>query len=101
MLREIVSHIRPDFSHDFDPVEIIASTLRYGECAEEFGDELRYWCRRRCVGRYKQIGRGTPGIVTMAFASVLDAAMFRQSAVDDCRTVIAARARRRRLITTR
>lgn len=101
LLREIFARIRPGISSDFDPVEIVTSTLREGECAEEFGDELRLWCRRRCAGRCKHLGRGTPGMVKMAFESALDAAMFRKSALDYCRSVIAARALRKRLVRPR
>lgn len=101
LLREIFARVRPGVSSDFDPVEIVTLTLRDGECTEEFGDELRFWCRRRCAGRYKQLGRGTPSMVKMAFESALDAAMFRESALDYCRAVIAARALRRRLVTSR
>jgi hypothetical protein len=95
LLHEIFARIRPEISSDFDPVEIVTLTLRDGECAEEFGDELRFWCRRRCTERRKQLARGTPGLVTMAFESAIDAAMFRESALDYCRAVIAARSVRR------
>lgn len=101
LLREIFARIRPGISSDFDPVEIVTLTFRDGECAEEFGDELRIWCRRRCTERRKRLGRGTPGMVKMAFESALDAAMFRESAVDYCRSIIAARALRRRLVKPR
>lgn len=101
LLRSTYERIRLDASTDFDTAEIINSMLNDGECAEEFGDELRLWCHRRCAGRCKQIGRGTPGMVRIAFESVLDAAMFRDSAIDDCRAVIAVSARRRHNIKSR
>lgn len=96
MLRAIFERITPANSHDFEPEESVTVDLKLGECAEEFGDELRLWCRRHCGARWKQLGRSTPGLVTMAFESVLDAAMFRASALNDCRAVIAANNRRRR-----
>lgn len=101
MLRAIYERITPTNSHDFETAESVTFDLEPGECAEEFGDELRLWCRRHCGARGKQIGRSTPGLVTMAFESVFDAAMFRKSALRDCRAVIAANNRRRRAVMRR
>lgn len=70
--------------------------IRSDECPEELGDELRIWCRRHCNGRTVHMGRGVRGIIKMGFESVLDAAMFRKSALRACRAVISANNRRRR-----
>lgn len=88
MLRAIFERITPADTHDFEPAETVNLDLKIGECAEEFGDELRMWCRRHCSARWKQLDRGKPGLVSMAFESVLDAAMFRASALSDYRAVI-------------
>jgi len=40
--------------------------------------------------------RGIRGMIAMGFESTLDAAMFRASALNDCRAFIAANNRRRR-----
>ena len=95
MLRAIFERITPANSYDFEPEESVTVDLKLGECPEEFGDELRLWCGEHCGDRWKQLDRSKPGLVTMAFESVLDAAMFRASALRDCRAVISANNYRR------
>jgi hypothetical protein len=96
-----LARITSRFNRDFKPKRSVGLTIQAGECPEEFSDELRLWCREHCGARWKQIGRSTPGLVTMAFESVFDAAMFRKSALRDCRAVIAANNRRRRALMRR
>ena len=80
----------------FTPSTSVALTIGQDECPEELGDELRVWCRRKCKGQWKQTVRGVRGIIVMGFESALDAAMFRASALNHCRAVIAANNARRR-----
>lgn len=99
--RAALARLTSRFNRDFEPIESVKLELINGESAEELGDELRLWCGEHCGARWKQIGRSTPGLVTMAFESVFDAAMFRKSALRDCRAVIAANNRRRRALMRR
>lgn len=99
--RAALARITSRFNRDFKPKRSVDLTIQAGECTEEFGDELRSWCGEHCGARWKQLDRGKPGLVTMAFESVLDAAMFRASALSDCRAVIAANNRRRRALMRR
>lgn len=94
--RAALARITSRFNRDFEPIESVKLELIDSECPEELGDELRLWCRRHCNGRWKHTVRGVRGIIAMGFESVLDAAMFRASALRDCRNVIAANNRRRR-----
>lgn len=80
----------------FTPSKLVTLTIGQAECPEELGDELRLWCRRKCAGQWKQVGRGVRGIIVMGFESALDAAMFRLFALNHCRAVIAANNARRR-----
>ncbi|MFO1255196.1 MAG: hypothetical protein U1E37_05945 [Sphingomonadaceae bacterium] len=83
------------FNRDFTPKYSETLVIRNDECPEELGDELRLWCRRHSNGRWKQTVRGVRGKIVMGFESVLDAAMFRASALADCRAVISANNYRR------
>lgn len=95
-LRDLLQRIALRNSKDFEPTESVTLTIREDECPEEFGDELRLWCHRHSEGRSKHSMRGVRGMIAMGFESTLDAAMFRESALADCRAVIAANNRRRR-----
>lgn len=97
-IRDLCQRIAPSHNNQFAVNATETLAIRSDECAEEFGDELRLWCRRHCNGRWRQLDRGKPGLVSMTFESVLDAAMFRKSALRDCRAVIAANNRRRRAL---
>lgn len=94
--RAALSHITSRFNRDFEPTQSITLELNNGECPEELWDELRLWCRRHSTERWKQMVRGVRGIIAMGFESALDAAMFRASALNDCRNLIDANNRRRR-----
>jgi hypothetical protein len=80
----------------FTPSTSVTLTIGRNECPEELGDELRLWCRSECKGQWKQTVRGVRGMIVMGFESALDAAMFRASALNHCRAVIAANNARRR-----
>lgn len=95
-IRDLLQRIALRYSKDFEPTESVTLTIRDDECPEELGDELRLWCHRHCEGRSKHTMRGVRGIIAMGFESTIDAAMFRASALNDCRAVIAANNRRRR-----
>lgn len=95
-LRDLLQRLALRYSKDFEPTESVTLTIRDDECPEELGDELRLWCHRHCEGRSKHTMRGVRGIIVMGFESTLDAAMFRASALSDCRAVVAANNRRRR-----
>lgn len=95
-IRDLCQRIAPRYNNNFAVNATETLVIRSDECSEEFGDELRMWCRRHCNGRWKQMVRGVGGIVVMGFESALDAAMFRASALNYCRSVIAANNRRRR-----
>ena len=79
------------FTKDFEVAEQVELPLRLDECGEEFGDELRFWCRAHCVGGWKQTQRSLRNAVVMEFESSADAAMFRDAAYAACRALIAAR----------
>lgn len=95
-IRDICQRIAARYNNNFAVNATETLVIRSDECPEELGDELRLWCRRHCKGRWKHTSRGVRGIIKMGFESVLDAAMFRASALNDCRAVIAASNRRRR-----
>ena len=82
------------FNRDIIVADTVSTPLQANECPEQFGDELRQWCSRRCQGRWKQIGRGAQKTVVIGLESLLDAAMFRESAVRDCLAVIGGNRRR-------
>lgn len=83
------------FNRDIVVADTVSTPINSNECPEHFGDELRQWCSRRCQGGWKQIGRGAQKEVVIGFESLLDAAMFRSSALRDCRAVISANNYRR------
>ena len=93
--RAALVRLTSHFNRDFNPTESVTNAIEVGECPEELGDELRLWCRRHCEDRWKQLTRGVHGMIVMGFESVLDAAMFRASALSACRALIAASHRRR------
>lgn len=95
-IRDLLQRIALRYSKDFEPTETVTLTIRDDECPEELGDELRLWCHRHCNERSRQTVRGVRGMIAMGFESTLDAAMFRASALSDCRAVVAANNRRRR-----
>lgn len=95
-IRDLCERIAPSRNRAFSPSTSVTLTIGPDECPEQLGDELRRWCRDRCTGRWKQMTRGVRGIIVMGFESALDAAMFRASALNDCRAVIAANEARRR-----
>lgn len=99
--RAALGRIASRFNRDFKPTESVTLELTNDECPEELGDELRMWCCHHCNGRTVHMVRGVRGIIKMGFESVLDAAMFRASALNDCRAVIAANNRRRRAVMRR
>lgn len=94
--RVALAHITNRFSTDISVADTVSIPLSGSECPEEFGDELRLWCREHCRGRRKQIERGACNAVVMAFESAIDAAMFRLAAYPACRATITARHRRQR-----
>ena len=95
-IRDLCHRIAPRHNNNFAVNATETLVIRSNECPEQLGDELRMWCRRHCNGRTVQMERGVRGIIKMGFESMLDAAMFRASALNDCRAVIAASNRRRR-----
>ena len=100
-IRDLCQRIAPRHNNHFAVNATETLVIRSDECPEELGDELRMWCRRHCDGRTAHMERGVRGIIKMGFESVLDAAMFRASALNDCRAVIATNNRRRRAIMRR
>ena len=100
-IRDLCQRLIPHHNSNFVVNATETLVIRKDECPEELGDELRLWCRRHCNGRWKHTVRGVRGIIAMGFESALDAAMFRASALNDCRTVIAANNRRRHAIMRR
>ena len=94
--RAAVVRLTSHFNRDFDPTKSVTLAIKVEECPEELGDELRLWCHRHCSGRWKQMMRGAKGMIVMGFESLLDAAMFRASALNNCRALIAASHRRQR-----
>ena len=92
--RAAFARIASRFNRDIVVVDTVSILLQANECPEQFGDELRQWCSRRCQGGWKQIGRGAQREVVIGFESLLDAAMFRESAVRDCLAVIGSNRRR-------
>lgn len=90
-IRELCQRLVPYYNNNFVHNATETLSIQANECSEELGDELRLWCRRHCDGRSKQMVRGVRGMIVMGFESVLDAAIFRASALNDCRAVIAAR----------
>lgn len=93
--RAALAHIAKRFSTDIIVAETVSIPLSESECPEEFGDELRLWCKRHCRGKWRQVGRGVHRAVALAFESAIDAAMFRVAAYSACRTVITVRHLRR------
>lgn len=94
-IRDLFERIAPHRNRAFSLATSVALAIGRSECPEQLGDELRIWCRRRCTGRWKQTTRGVRGVIVMGFESALDAAMFRASALNDCRAVIALNEARR------
>jgi len=90
-IRDLCERIARRHNRAFSPATSVTFNIGHDECPEELADELRLWCHRHCAGRSKHSKRGVRGIIVMGFESALDAAMFRASALDDCRAVIAAR----------
>lgn len=95
-IRDLCQRLIPRHNNNFEVNATETLVIRNDECPEGLGDELRMWCRRHCNGRTVHMVRGVRGIIKMGFESVLDAAMFRASALNDCRNVIAANNRHRR-----
>ena len=79
------------FTRKFEIAEQVETPLPSGACREEFGDELRLWCRAHCTGGWRQTERSVRNAVVMEFESAADAAMFRDAAYAACRALIAAR----------
>lgn len=95
-IRDLCERIASHRNTAFSPAASVTLSIGHTECPEQLGDELRLWCRRRCTGQWKQTTRGVRGVIVMGFESALDAAMFRASALNDCRAVIATNGARRR-----
>ena len=85
-------------ARDFDVASTVSLSLSADECPEEFGDELRLWCRAHCTGRWKQVDRCAGRAVVMAFETAADAAKFGAIACQVCRASIDARAFHRQVI---
>lgn len=95
-IRDLCERLALRHKNSFEPTVFVTQAIRDDECPEELGDELRLWCHRHCDGRWKHMQRGVRGVMVLGFESTLDAAMFRASALSDCRAVVAANNRRRR-----
>jgi len=100
-IRDLCERIAFYRNYAFSPATSVTLKLGHDDCPEELADELRLWCRRRCKGRWKQTTRGVRSVIVMGFESALDAAMFRASALNDCRAVIATNEARRRAAMAR
>lgn len=87
-IRDLCQRIAPRYNNNFAINATETLAIRDDECPEQLGDEVRLWCHRHCNGRWKHTVRGVRGIIVMGFESALDAAMFRASALRDCRAVI-------------
>lgn len=83
---------------DFDVASTVSIPLRAEECPEEFGDDLRLWCRAQCTGRWKQVDRSAGRGVVMTFETAVDATKFGALACQVCRASIDARAFHRQVI---
>lgn len=91
---EFLADLHRRYDQAFTVTETLALPLQQGACPEEFGDNIRLWCRKNCVGRWKQLERCARKAILMAFESAADAAMFRDRAYSACQALSADRRRR-------
>ncbi len=67
------------FNNDFTTAATVIISIDQPQCSEERGDNLRIWCKKQCVGRWKQTVR-TADVIAFEFEREDDALLFKMVA---------------------